>query len=139
VRTPGSEVSLDLPDDATAPRLARALVRDTLHEWGLHALVDDAETAVSELVTNALRHGLPPVAVSLHHQVGTFRIDVSDGRPSTAYRALVVVCQDGDESGRGRGIVESVSHATGVDGTAPDRKSAFASWDVPDPSGSPGP
>jgi len=37
---------------------AREFTRATLRGWGLAAVSDDAELVVSELVTNALRHGL---------------------------------------------------------------------------------
>lgn len=37
---------------------AREFTRATLRAWGLAAVSDDAELVVSELVTNALRHGL---------------------------------------------------------------------------------
>lgn len=37
---------------------AREFTRSTLCGWGLAAVSDDAELVVSELVTNALRHGL---------------------------------------------------------------------------------
>ena len=36
---------------------ARELARDQLTAWGLETLVDTTELLVSELVTNALRHG----------------------------------------------------------------------------------
>jgi hypothetical protein len=39
-------------------RAAREFTRATLRGWGLAAVSDDAELVVSELVTNALRHGL---------------------------------------------------------------------------------
>ncbi|MFI2640693.1 SpoIIE family protein phosphatase [Streptomyces sp. NPDC018610] len=54
------------PDDVAEWRLARepaevgrarAVVREQLHEWGLPRLADAAELMVSELVTNAVRHG----------------------------------------------------------------------------------
>lgn len=47
-----------LPVDPESPRVARRLVRGTLQNWGLHTLVDDVTVTVSELVTNALRHGV---------------------------------------------------------------------------------
>ncbi|MGP4111875.1 ATP-binding protein [Streptomyces sp. 4N509B] len=47
---------------AESPHTARRLTRRTLTGWGLERLVDDAAVVVSELVTNALRYGLPPTA-----------------------------------------------------------------------------
>jgi anti-sigma regulatory factor (Ser/Thr protein kinase) len=40
-------------------KLGRDFTRSTLRDWGMSALTDLAELVVSELVTNALRHGLP--------------------------------------------------------------------------------
>jgi anti-sigma regulatory factor (Ser/Thr protein kinase) len=45
-----------LPESVKA---GRDFARAALREWGMHALADLAELVVSELVTNALRHGLP--------------------------------------------------------------------------------
>lgn len=40
-------------------KLGRDFTRATLRDWGMGALTDMAELVVSELVTNALRHGIP--------------------------------------------------------------------------------
>jgi anti-sigma regulatory factor (Ser/Thr protein kinase) len=40
-------------------KIGRDFTRATLRDWGMTALTDLAELVVSELVTNALRHGLP--------------------------------------------------------------------------------
>jgi anti-sigma regulatory factor (Ser/Thr protein kinase) len=124
---------LALPDNATAPGKARKLLKDTLPSWGLLHLVDDAELAVSELVTNALRHGLPPVTLSLCKGGRSLRIEVSDMRPSTAHHELPVVSQDGDESGRGQGIVALVSDHTGLSEPHGPGKSVYAAWDLAAP------
>lgn len=125
------EVSVTLPGDASAPGLARSVVRDELHRWDLGVLVDDAQLAVSELVTNALLHGLPPVLLGLRHQATAVRIDVSDGRPVTVRHEVVATSRAGDESGRGRGIVSSVSDRCGVEQSAAGGKSCYACWDLP--------
>jgi hypothetical protein len=49
-------VTLDLPDDATAPRAARRQVAAQLECWGAVDLIDLAQACVSELCTNALMH-----------------------------------------------------------------------------------
>lgn len=124
-------VTLTLPDDATAARQARGVVKESLDGWGLGVLVDDAQLAVSELVTNALRHGLPPVVLTLRRSPALLRIDVSDMRPSTAHAELVVVRHVDDESGRGRGIIDQVSDDSGVDRVDDDAsKSVYVSWDT---------
>jgi hypothetical protein len=45
---------LELAALETAPSCARLHAKARLAEWGLSAIVDDAEVVVSELVTNAL-------------------------------------------------------------------------------------
>jgi anti-sigma regulatory factor (Ser/Thr protein kinase) len=133
-RTPeeraSEDIVLTLPDDSTAAGQARKLVRDTFTRWGLAALLDDAELAVSELVTNAFKHGLPPVVLTLHQIAGSVRMDVSDTRPATVSREWPLLSQDSDESGRGRGIVEAVSDRSGTDEASGAGKSSYASWDV---------
>ncbi|MEU8552214.1 ATP-binding protein [Streptomyces roseoverticillatus] len=44
------------PDAAKA---ARDMARTTFRDWGLHSLVDDARSVVSELVGNAVQHTVP--------------------------------------------------------------------------------
>jgi anti-sigma regulatory factor (Ser/Thr protein kinase) len=125
------EIVVALPDDATAPGQARAAVRDILLRWNLADLLDDAELAVSELVTNAVRHGLPPVSLRVCQRPDSIRIDVSDMRPATASIGLPV-SRDDDESGRGRSIVDAVSDQSGTDEVFEHGpgKSSYASWDV---------
>jgi anti-sigma regulatory factor (Ser/Thr protein kinase) len=44
---------------AESVKASRDFTRATLRDWGMSALTDLAELVVSELVTNALRHGMP--------------------------------------------------------------------------------
>ncbi len=48
-----------LAPSAESVKVGRDFTRVTLRDWGLDALTDLAELVVSELVTNALRHGIP--------------------------------------------------------------------------------
>ena len=75
---------VELPDDETAAGPARGVTCDAFTRWGLRVLLDDAELAVSELVTNAFKHGLPPVILTLSQRAGRVRVDLTDTRPSTA-------------------------------------------------------
>ncbi len=54
-----SAASCALPARYEAVREARRFTRGTLDEWELSDRFDDICLVVSELVTNALRHGLP--------------------------------------------------------------------------------
>jgi anti-sigma regulatory factor (Ser/Thr protein kinase) len=89
---------------------ARSFIRSVLRE---HPRIDDALLSVSELVTNAVRHGPAgdglqilidrhesAIRVSVHQRAGSFRIDRS-------HRTGV--------GGLGLMIVEKVSDAWGVD------------------------
>lgn len=121
-------MSLDLPNDPTAPGVARQTVRRTLTSWHLPALVDNAVLAVSELVTNAVRHGLPPLGLRLSKRASQVRMDVSDARADglpTAGRSA-----DDDESGRGLSIIKAVSDQSGSEHIPGDGKNVFASWDL---------
>ena len=79
---PVEAVRVGLPCDPTAPRDARSLARDVLGRWRVPELVDPVVLTVSELVTNAVRHGRPPVELCLRRLGRTVRVEVHDGEPS---------------------------------------------------------
>jgi anti-sigma regulatory factor (Ser/Thr protein kinase) len=100
-------------------RLARDFARETLAAWGLSDLCDDVTWVISELVTNALNHGLPhssrtrwarPIRLSLTMQLAHVLCMVSDpggGAP---------VLREPDywrECGRGLQVVQSCSERWG--------------------------
>ncbi|MFE5655539.1 SpoIIE family protein phosphatase [Streptomyces sp. NPDC056517] len=62
---PGHVATLDLPSDPAAVSGARRFAADTLGSWGLDELSFTTELIVSELVTNAIRYGKPPVHLRL--------------------------------------------------------------------------
>jgi serine/threonine-protein kinase RsbW len=128
-----------LPNDDTAARRARNAVRTTLKRWHLYGLIDDAVLAVSELTTNAVRHGLPPILLFVRRGFAHVRIDVGDARPDG-----LAPRQDPAEfreSGRGLDIVSSVSDEAGSESIPDDGKTVYACWNVVDATGtsSPGP
>jgi anti-sigma regulatory factor (Ser/Thr protein kinase) len=58
---------------------ARETVDRACVEWGVEdATAFDVKVIVSELVTNAIRHGRPPVQLLVRHEPGRVLIDVSD-------------------------------------------------------------
>ncbi len=91
---------------------ARLHTKNVLHEWGLKALVDDAEVVVSELVTNALdaslshasRSGLGeppmPICFSLSSDGRTVVIQVWDASPE-----IPTAGSADSDAGSGRGLV----------------------------------
>ena len=72
---------LDLPLDAFAPGWARRTVAGVLGSWGLHETdwSDDASAVVSELVTNAVRHGGGTIMLDLEAHGRDVTVSVSDG------------------------------------------------------------
>jgi anti-sigma regulatory factor (Ser/Thr protein kinase) len=127
----GDTVGMSLPNDATAPGTARRVVRDTLTGWRLPTLVNSCVLTVSELVTNALRHGLPPLGLRVRRRVGGVRIDVNDARPEPLDTNGQPQPADLAESGRGLGIVRQVADDLGSEHIPGDGKNVYASWNVP--------
>lgn len=94
---------------------ARRLVRGKLLDWELPDAVETAELMVSELVTNAVKHG------RTHHiglrlvRTDALLCEVSDDEPAPA--SLLGVTES-DECGRGLVVVSSLAREWGTSGTA---------------------
>ncbi|MGW7432183.1 ATP-binding protein [Streptomyces sp. NPDC054861] len=98
---------------------ARRLARELLERW----VVPDADSVtlvVSELVTNAVEHALPPLVLHLHRDPAQRRVwvGVSDGGPAPHDGPWTSSCTD-EEHGRGLGIVEALTDVRETD-TLPD-------------------
>ena len=113
------EAACSLRGRPESVKLARDFARETLSAWGLSDLCDDVTWVISELVTNALNHGLPhssrarwarPIRLCLTMQLAHVLCMVSDpggGAP---------VLREPDywrECGRGLQVVESCSERWG--------------------------
>ncbi|BBC35551.1 hypothetical protein SGFS_068450 [Streptomyces graminofaciens] len=114
--------SCALPPRYEAVREARQFTRGTLESWQVGDRFDDVCLVVSELVTNALRHGLAPTAgqtsaqdppVRLHLMRWTERLVCAVRDPSHDSP----VARDSDdfsaESGRGLFLVDSFADSWG--------------------------
>lgn len=98
---------------------ARELARKVLTDWGLATHTDLAELIVSELATNALRHGVGPITVRLSYTSDSdLWLEVHDngrGRP-----VLQKTTAD-DEQGRGLALVDAlIDLHSGIRGMAVD-------------------
>jgi anti-sigma regulatory factor (Ser/Thr protein kinase) len=72
-------VRLALPDDITAPAIARSIVREALMDLGVDENSrDDVLLATSELVTNAFEHGERPERLELRFTDGQLVVSVFD-------------------------------------------------------------
>lgn len=100
-----------LPSAPAGVGQARSLVRADLGRWGLAHVMDDCLLIVSELVTNAVRHGGSAYTLRLEERAGRLYgevFDPGDGVPlqrSPGVEAL---------SGRGLQIVAAIADDWGV-------------------------
>ena len=102
-----------LPADARAPSLARTFLRAAACETHHARVVDDAELLVSELVTNAVLHGAPPITMRVECDGSNgLRVSVTD---RSADPARVREADPADESGRGMRLVDVISDDWGVE------------------------
>ncbi|MEU4134432.1 ATP-binding protein [Streptomyces wuyuanensis] len=96
--------------------LARQTARVALRSWQMSAATTDMSLlVVSELVTNAVEHAKPPLAMHVGHQREPEQlwVGVTDGGPARQPGEWTSSCSR-DEHGRGLHIVGSVSDAHGV-------------------------
>ncbi len=121
-------VSVDLRDDAQAPGQARRIARETLGRWQLAVLADRVLLVVSELVTNSVRYGRPPLRMVLTRIGRTVRVDVHDTVPTAPRFAQCRTAADDAESGRGLLLVTEVADDVGVEQVPGDGKHVYASF-----------
>ncbi|QKZ23880.1 ATP-binding protein [Streptomyces chartreusis] len=111
-RRPESENDAFSEADAAWPRRLRRIARASLFHWGRPDLVETVELLLTELATNALRHGGGlDVGVRLSMQDDHITIEVNDGSP---VRPVLRNARFDDEGGRGLLLVEAMAKAWGV-------------------------
>ncbi|RSS03624.1 SpoIIE family protein phosphatase/ATP-binding protein [Streptomyces sp. WAC00469] len=109
--------SWDVPFDAAAVSRVRAEVNRRLEQWQLQDSLFAAELILSELLTNAIRYGAPPVRVRL--LLGrTLVCEVSDGS-NTSPRPRQATTTD--EGGRGLFLVSQFAERWGTRYAAHDK------------------
>ena len=74
--------ALALDADAESVKRARAWVRDIFERLERLDLLDAAQAGVSELVTNAVLHGAPPISIQVRGTRQHPRVEVQDGSSS---------------------------------------------------------
>ena len=102
---------IDLRDGLESPAQARAAVAAYTQRLGLQEIHDDLALIVSEMVTNAVRHAGPPVALEIQTDSDAVLIAVKDGSPD---RPLPRVAAQEAEGGRGLMLVDLLSAEHGV-------------------------
>ncbi len=101
----------DLAFDPAIVSQAREHAADQLTAWGLVDTVFITELIVSELVTNAIRYGRPPIQLRLIHKDNTLISEVFDSSSTSPHlrRARTF-----DEGGRGLLLVAQLSERWGT-------------------------
>ncbi|HVT21191.1 MAG TPA: ATP-binding protein [Mycobacteriales bacterium] len=94
-------------------RAARRLTSSTLQNLS-NGLASDAELVVTELVTNAVLHGAPPISFRVRGRRDRVRIEVTDSGRSLPLRGRA---NTEGMTGRGLAVVEELSNAWGVEPT----------------------
>ncbi|MFE1175320.1 ATP-binding protein [Streptomyces sp. NPDC058773] len=107
-----------LPHIPEAVSLVRRRVRTVLAGWNLAPdLAEDALLVISELITNAVVHALPPAVLRLSRVGadgrGALRVEVTDAGPATTDGRPVARACPG-EHGRGLDIVTALAAESGT-------------------------
>jgi signal transduction histidine kinase len=98
-------VSSRLRPDPAQVRHAREQASKALYEWDLGEHAELCELIVSELVTNAIRHGDGEIQVRMSHACGDLRVEVHDDGAGRPVRRQPTA---DDESGRGLALVDGL-------------------------------
>ncbi|MCJ0875433.1 SpoIIE family protein phosphatase [Streptomyces sp. AP-93] len=101
----------DLPSDPSFVGQARRNATDQLTVWGLDEAAFVTELVVSELVTNAIRYGEPPVQLRLIHEGTTLICEVSDASGTAPHMRRARIF---DEGGRGLLLVAQLTQRWGT-------------------------
>jgi anti-sigma regulatory factor (Ser/Thr protein kinase) len=94
------DAEVTLPDGPEGANFARRAMARAGELWRLdREVTDTAMLLVSELVTNAIRHGKPPVGLALRLDGSRLRVEVTDCSPT-----LPLVARSDPEQAGGRGL-----------------------------------
>ncbi|MEU1851274.1 SpoIIE family protein phosphatase [Streptomyces sp. NPDC019990] len=107
---PGRIAVWELPADPAVVAEARASATRRLADWGLEETAFAVELILSELITNAIRHGAGPVRVRLLYG-RTLICEVSDTSDTAPHMRRAAST---DEGGRGLFLVAQLSQSWGT-------------------------
>ncbi|MGA5562951.1 SpoIIE family protein phosphatase [Streptomyces platensis] len=107
---PAHVAEWDVPRDPAAVGPVRSACVRRLVDWGLESISFGTELILSELITNAIRHGAEPIHVRLLH-TRTLICEVSDGSSTSPH---IRQAKDTDEEGRGLFLVAQFAEHWGT-------------------------
>ncbi|MFF1813894.1 SpoIIE family protein phosphatase [Streptomyces sp. NPDC058251] len=114
--------TFDLPFDPATVAHARQHATRQLTAWGLDDAAFITELVVSELVTNAIRYGRPPIQLRLIHENTTLTSEVHDASNTTPHMRRA---RTYDEGGRGLLLIGQLTQRWGTRPT-PTGKTVWA-------------
>ncbi|QLH25829.1 SpoIIE family protein phosphatase [Streptomyces sp. Rer75] len=127
---PENVAQWEVPADPAAVAPLRAACAQRIRDWGLDDAAFAAELVISELVTNALRYGAPPVRIRLLRGRSLI-CEVSDGSSTSPHLRRADLT---DEGGRGLFLVSQLARRWGTRYTA-HGKVIWAEQPLPGPPG----
>ncbi|MDX3233084.1 SpoIIE family protein phosphatase [Streptomyces sp. ME19-01-6] len=110
VLAPSSVAEWEVPLDPAAVAPLRAACAEKIRAWGLEEADYAAELIISELITNALRYGAPPVRLRLLRG-RNLTCEVSDGSSTSPHLRQAKAT---DEGGRGLFLVSQFAQRWGT-------------------------
>lgn len=105
---------LSFPAEPAEVGAVRRAMRLCLRRWGLSSVADAAETCVSELVANVIRHVGEGTPSTLVVRMNGTHVRVALRDPATQALPTLVHAGPDNESGRGMAMLEAVSDRWGV-------------------------
>ena len=106
------EACIELESEAALVRVARHFVDQTLSEWELDPIRDDARLIATELVANAVLHARTGLRLTLRSNgFGFVRIEVRD---DNSRMPIPTAPPEGATSGRGLAVVGALSTTWGT-------------------------
>jgi anti-sigma regulatory factor (Ser/Thr protein kinase) len=109
---------LEVPDRLDSIPAARAFLTQLLDGWGVTAeVIDDASLMTSELMSNAVRHGVGVVNLRIEVKDGLLHVSVHD---ESREAPVMNAANDSDSGGRGMWIVQSLARDWGSDSDSED-------------------
>ncbi|MFK0291904.1 SpoIIE family protein phosphatase [Streptomyces sp. NPDC090442] len=123
---PDRVAAWEVPFDPAAVAEMRSRISDKLAEWDLAEAVFAMELVVSELITNAIRYGSPPVTARLLRD-RSLVCEVADGSNTSPHLRYAAIT---DEGGRGLFLVAQLTERWGTRYT-PQGKVIWAEQPLP--------